>query len=323
MTAEHTADIAVLMPKITDPECFSVRYAGLDTELRELGVTHFFAETHDSFMPLEDSFQSPYDINRDAIARTIAAPLVRDLTMSLDVKPVYKASNIRTVHDPVTSRYIADKRNLVDALPTQHPATLTISETGVEMAFDMIPGNKIIIKPTIGHRSKDVQVINKVAGVTLGKGTYLAQEYLDTTVGMPEYDIEGIHNLRVLSIGNKAVAAIARLGGTSGEILQSDVYGNFVHPDDFTPTIHGIVESVHEVMYWQPGRGNNVLAIDVMRGRGSDGEIRDALCEVNRRPQRISSWDLLDTANRSPSAIIEVAQRWDQAEAEMLAGLVR
>jgi hypothetical protein len=59
-----------------------------------------------------------------------------------------------------------------------------------------------------------------------------------------------------------------------------------------------------------------------MRGIDASGERRDVLCEVNRRPLRISPWDLRDENNLEPAAITEMARRWDKAEAAMLADLV-
>lgn len=322
MTSELQADIAILMPKTTDNERFSVRYAGLVGELSKLAVQSCFVESHSSFDADTHDFADPYDINRNNLAPVVKTSLVRDLTMSIDDKPLYEDPTIRTVHDPRTNRFIANKLNVFRALQDFHPATLAIQHTDLDLAFDLIPGNKIVVKPTTGMQSKGVHVLNKTSGVDLEQGTYLAQEFIDTRGGMPEHDIAGVHNLRIISIGNKAVAGIARLGGSASDMLRDDYYGGFVHPDDFSPEVQQIVYGVHNMLATKPGEGNNVIAIDVMRGTDASGETRDVLCEVNRRPLRISPWDLRDPHNLDPVAIHEVSKRWDKAEAEMLAGLV-
>jgi glutathione synthase/RimK-type ligase-like ATP-grasp enzyme len=248
--------------------------------------------------------------------------IVRDLTMSLDDKPLYADKCIKTVHDPATNRFIADKSNMFKALPQLHPSTLLIKETDVEMALDLIPGRKIVLKPVTGMQSDGVQVVSKLSDIQLKPGSYLAQEYIDTRGGMPEFGIQGMHNLRVISVGAKAVGAVARLGGSEGDILKDDYYGDFVDPDDLTSEQQHIVHNVHSVLSSKPGRGNNVIAIDIMRGIDASGERRDVLCEVNRRPLRISPWDLRDENNLEPAAITEMTRRWDKAEAAMLADLV-
>lgn len=322
MTSEIQADIAVLMPKMTNEERFRIRYAGLANELSTLAVNSCFVESHTSFLPEEHSFTAPFDATKTVIGDKVQPTVVRDLTMSLDAKPLYGDDTLNTVHHPATNRFIADKSNIFRALPHLHPATLLIKETDVEMALDLIPGNRIVVKPITGMQSQGVQIVNKVSSVALPEGSYLAQEYIDTRGGMPEYGIHGMHNLRIVSIGGKAVGAIARLGGSESHILKDDYYGDFVHPNELSSGAQNIVHAVHSVLSTKPGNGNNVIAIDIMRGINAAGEQRDVLCEVNRRPVRISPWDLRDTNNLEPAALIEMGRRWDKAEAAMLAGLV-
>lgn len=322
MTSELQADVAVLMPKMSDDERFRVRYAGLAQELAAQAVTACFVESHTSFLPNEHGFAEPFDAAKSLLGDKVKPGIVRDLTMSLDDKPLYADKSIRTVHDPVTNRFIADKSNMFKALPQLHPSTLLIKETDVEMALDLIPGRKIVLKPVTGMQSDGVQVVSKLSDIQLKPGSYLAQEYIDTRGGMTEFGIQGMHNLRVISIGGKAIGAIARLGGSESDILKDDYYGDFVGPDDLTSAQQQIVHNVHSVLSTKPGHGNNVIAIDIMRGVNAVGEQRDVLCEVNRRPLRISPWDLRDTNNIEPAAITEMARRWDKAEAVMLADLV-
>jgi hypothetical protein len=75
---------------------------------------------------------------------------------------------------------------------------------------------------------------------------------------------------------------------------------------------------VHEVLVSKPEEGHAVIAIDTMRGLNAEGELVDVLCEVNRRPQRISRYDLRSTKNTDPQGIAWLASEWDKHEAEML-----
>jgi len=322
----YEAPVAVLMP-LVEPENyprFTGRYQGLSDELAARSIGMFFAESHKSYDADKHTFRNVFDIRRQFIAEEASASLIRDLTMALDAKPLYQdAGAHQIVHHPDTNRFIANKAAMWAAAPEIHPITVTGEADDILDMAGEVPGNKVIIKPVTGMLSKNVQVVPKidVSRLTLEPGTYLLQEFLDTSRGIARLNIEGVHNLRILSIGSVAIGAISRVGGSDANILKSDVYGGFVGPDDLPDTMHVIVDKVHEVLRAQPGKGDNVVAIDVMRGIGADGEEKDVLCEVNRRPLRISQWDLRDKNNLDPDAIRTIATKWDWAEAEMLARL--
>lgn len=319
------APVAILMPKVEDHERTRIRYGGLIDELGARGIDYFFASTHASYDAEEHRFIDPRDINRNQRADlTGEASIVRDLTMTLEDQPLFSDDEgPLSVHDPELNRFIARKDNLVISAPEIHPVTHVVDALDIDEAIASVDGKKIVVKPVTGHLSKGVFAGEKgaVAGQEFAKGTYLVQEFIDTSRGIPELGIEGVHNLRVLSVDSEPIGAIARVGGRSAEMLTGDIYGNVFEYDRLRPGVQRIVGTIHDIMNAQPGLGRNVIAIDIMRGMNANGEMIDVLCEVNRRPQRISSYDLRDPRNLDPEGIKWLSKKWDEEEAEMLSKL--
>lgn len=320
------APLAILMPKITDYERRKVRYGGLVTELDTRGVDYFFVESHSSYDPITSTFSNPVDIDRNPrLDISGAASVVRDFTMELHEKgsTFFGDESPLVAHHPELDRFIAGKDGFVLAAPELHPGTIICEHDAIVDAILATKGKKVVVKPIMGHRSKGVIAGTKevVAKHAFEPGTYLVQEFIDTSNGMPEHNIVGVHNLRILSINNKAVGAIARVGGTAEDILAADVYGPVVELDQLGDDVQRIVDRVHEILGDLPGEGKNVIAIDIMRGVCADGETRDLLCEVNRRPQRISMYDALDDRNLDIPGIERLSKQWDIHEADMLTDL--
>lgn len=316
------APVAILMPKVDDHERTRIRYGGLVHELGAVGVDYFFTSTHASYNSETHRFDDPRDINRQPRTDLSGeASVVRDLTMSLVEQPLYVDSEGPVVaHNPMLNHFIARKDNLVFAAPEIHPVTHVVDAVDIDEAVASIAGKKVVVKPVTGQRSQGVIVGDKalVTDQRFADGAYLVQEFIDTSGGIPELGIEGVHNLRVVSVDSEPIGAIARVGGSSSEMLSGDIYGNALDFDRLGPDVQRIVGTVHDIMLAQPGLGKNVIAIDVMRGLNASGEMVDVLCEVNRRPQRISSYDLRDTRNLDPEGIKWLSKQWDKHEAEML-----
>src|SRR5206468_3512300 len=89
----------------------------------------------------------------------------------------------------------------------------------------------------------------------------------------------------IFGVGRNAVPGL-------DHISPDDTYSKFHDGDNLPDSIQGLLEEVHEAMSRLPDGKNTVVAIDVMRGKGADGETRDYLCEINRRPLRISRYHL-------------------------------
>jgi glutathione synthase/RimK-type ligase-like ATP-grasp enzyme len=320
--AAFEADVAILMPKISDTERFSIRYAGLSAELGMLGISHFFADGHVSYDVELNEFGQVFDVTRQRFDESGAAPVVRDLTMPKRDMPLYH-SGARLVHDPRTNSFLADKSNLYLAAPGIHPTTALVTHNTVSDGLDVVPGERVLVKPVSGMLSQGVQVLPKLeaAKLELPDGRYMLQEFIDTSGGVPQLGIEGVHNVRGITIGGLIIGGIARVQTDGGNILRDDIYGRYVGPDELPESMQAIASTVHGVMAELPGNNKNVLAIDFMRGVNAAGELVDVLCETNRRPMRISAYNL-NKGNLDDDGIRILASQWDKAEAEMLAEMV-
>lgn len=319
------APVAILMPKVENYERTQIRYGGLVHELGIRGVDCFFAEQHTSYNSDTHHFNNPRDLSWVPRADiTGEASVVRDLTMTLDDQPLFSDSvGPIVVHAPELNRYIAHKDNLVYDAPEIHPLTQVVDQDDIDEAVANLPGSKAVVKPIVGMRSQGVVAGDKASVVQheFADGRYLVQEFIDTSHGIPEYGINGVHNLRVLSIDRETIGAIGREGGQSTEMLSGDMYGNIIEPDRLSPDVQRIVGTVHDVLARQAGDGHNVIAIDIMHGLNASGEMVDILCEINRRPQRISRYDLRDQRNLDMEGIKWLGSQWDKHEAEMLTKL--
>lgn len=313
--------IAILMPKITDNERFTVRYSGLASEIGKHGVTAAFAQSHTSYNPDAHGFDemhdvdlnplTPYDLGRAAV--------VRDLTMpKTDSQPIYLDLFSPTlVHDPVFNSYLRNKANLYYDLPGLHPSTIIASHDELDEAVATIQGKKVVVKPITGMASQGVFIGDKDDVGVRPEGIYMVQEFIDTHRGVSELDIDGVHNVRIVSIDSQIVGAVGRVNTAEAVMLQDDIYDKVYRPDELPESFLAISDAVHKTLKQLPGQGRNIIAIDVMRGIDSEGEQVDVLCEVNRRPMRISDYDLL-SPQKDPVGIAWISRQWDAHEATML-----
>lgn len=323
--AIHEADVAILMPALSGGyEKFGVRYAGLAGELALHDVDTVFVESHTSYDPDTLSFANPFTVTHEILADAAKAPVVRDLTMPPGDRPLYDPANgIRLVHHPDTNNFLASKASVFKALPDAHPKTALVTAATIGNYLSEIPGERVVVKPVRGMASQGVEIVTKQEAerLKLADGDFILQEFIDTSGGIPSLGVEGVHNIRVLSIANLAIGSIARVGGDGKDMLRHDVWGAFIGNDDLPESMHGIVNQVHEVMATLPGDGQNVIAVDLMRGINAAGEQVDLLGEVNRRPMRVSQWDIVQGTFKDERAVRELASLWDKSEAAMLAAV--
>ncbi|MDL2362967.1 MAG: hypothetical protein QFB86_01130 [Patescibacteria group bacterium] len=329
-TAQY--DIAILLPQINPDnyERSKVRYQGLSDEIHTLGFTACFAHSQVSYDADTSTFEAVTDAEHSQLAAHAAVKVVRDLTMpkNPDLADLYNDVNRPAlVHAPALNDFLRNKADVFALAPEIHPITVVVSHEDVAEAVAATPGSRVIVKPVTGMAGKGVELREKHSQCSEPQpGGYLVQEYVDSSEGMPEFGVTGTHNIRIISIGSKAIGAIARINPEQNDMLKNDVYGAYIDPDTLPNTMKSIVDRVHEVLSKLAGSGSNVIAIDVMRGRDSSGKVVDKLCEVNRRPQRISLWDAMGKEakrNTDLPGIRKLAKQWDIAEAELLVSRVR
>lgn len=313
--------IAVLTPKITDNERFTIRYGGLTKEIGKRGASLAFAQTHASYDPESHNFNALHDINLNplTVAELGRIAVVRDLTMpKADCQPIYvDLFSPDLVHDPGFNAYLRNKVNIYRDLPDLHPSTIIASHQELKEAVAAIKGQKVVVKPVTGMASQGVFIGSKEEAISRPEGLYMVQEFIDTQHGVSELDIDGVHNVRIISIDSRIVGAVGRVNTGEAVMLQDDIYDKVYRPDELPESFLAISEAVHKTLKRLPGKGRNVIAIDVMRGADTSGEEIDVLCEVNRRPLRISDYDLL-SPQRDPVGLAWISRQWDTHEAIML-----
>jgi|GEM_PF-3263194 len=340
------APVGVLAPPVTEEHYlrFGIRYAGLVASLDDYGITPFFTHSHTSYDPELDQFTGIYDVDHQPLVdeasgeayEAASTGVLRDLTMAPATKPLYDGtSRSRLVHAPEANQTIRDKGKVYTALRELHPVTLLLESTSIAEALDaevLAHSPLLVIKPTIGSVSNGIHIGTREELATLQlppEARYMAQEFIKTSDGIPNI-VEGMHNMRGISIGGKLIGAIARMAGTSHQhmLKDDDFYGHFAEIDTLPEDMQRILRAAQAWTKTLPGDGNNVLAIDCMYGTNQRGERRSYLGEINYRPLRISGWN---THEMNPKrveggyagGIQEIAKRWDRAEAAMLAGLAR
>lgn len=318
--------VAILMPEIKDWERFSIRYQGLAQSLGLLGLTAAFARSHDSYKPDKHTFDKFFSTNREDILGVNPEDIrvIRDLTMAIDEKPLYADSvRSRLVHEPEFNRFLSRKDLVYEVLPEIHPLTFIAEPAEIEEAAAAIPGYRVILKPAKGSGGKGVRLVRKKdIGTVEVDDVQLVQEFIDTSAGDPNLDIEGTHNLRLVSVDSEVIGAVARVGGKRKSILLADGHGQVFEPEDVPDDVQAMASTIHGKFSTMPGEGKNVIAIDVMYGKSKTREPEYVVCEINRRPVRISPWDLRRSDTQDPKGMLWLAREWDTYEADMLAALV-
>lgn len=145
-------------------------------------------------------------------------------------------------------------------------------------------------------------------------GADMIQANIDASAGIPELGVKGAHYIRAISVGGKVLGSIARSGNS---------YGAYIGNDNLPDGMHKIVAAAHTVLANQPGEGKNVVAIDMVRGINASGDQVDVLKAVQRKPFRISKYDLRSDEHLDKPGLLHLANLWDVAEAAMLAQQVR
>lgn len=333
-------DTVILMPPHSPEHYarFTSRYMGLSSELDKLSVSHGFAFSHNSFTGT--GFSDIWSVIMDEKADSGTTNLVRDLTMSLKEEPLYtlaESNDIKLIHTPALNRTIADKGETYDLMTEIFPETVVMRNVAdLNMALDRLPGQNIVLKPATGQRSKGVQIVAKkeAAKIILPQGTWLAQEFIDTSVGIPCLEVgKGVHNLRTIVIGGQIIGAVVRHAAQNETILKRDTYGKAFDGDLLPESLHRMVKiGISSLVSKYPEALATVLAFDFAFGARTDGSRGFTTIEVNRRPLRIGeeTTHRIDKETGQPvcpswaaRGVTELGRKWDSAEARLLAANVR
>ncbi len=339
MSRPYAPDVLILAPNIINPEQFDLRYADLTGELTQThGLQVGIVESHSSYEVATDTVQAAavaiYGLDRLLHRQTYGempvAGVVRDLTMPTeDRQAIHDSPSIRTFVNPLALNTLVRRKDQMWALaPELQPATVVVSDTTeLSDVLDDAPWQRLVVKPATGAAGSGViagtksAIREQLAATPYAAGKpLLVQEYIDTSRGIPELDIDGMHNIRLVMVGGKVVLNCVREKGDKPDILYNDVYGRFGL--ELPAGMQQLAEDTMAALTMAvPDAADSVIAIDLMRGIDQQGQLRDVVCEVNRRPLRISRHHLLQP-QMDPTGLAQAALAWDRAEAQLLASKV-
>ncbi len=325
--------MAFLLGAKTNWSQVAVRYGGLVQQLAEREVSLAFAESHASYLG-EGVFSEPR-FAKDArlggmtlglSASTVEVDVVRDLTIPSKSYKLYEEDDgPALVHNPSLNAILSSKGKVYQAMHELQPFSIPfVTAADVEHALSEMPGDNVVVKPDNGMASQGVlvgskrEVMERFAQLGDPDKIYIVQEAIDMSRGIPEVSVDGVHNIRFIVIGGRAIFGFARTTPDNDLTLAGDSFSgrDFRHFSDYPDGVVETLQTARKHFLSLPGSLDSVVAIDLIRGTDSTGEQRDYLLEINRRPLRNSPVHGPDASNLWASA------QWDEHEADMLAGVV-
>lgn len=120
----------------------------------------------------------------------------------------------RIISHPQLEKIDDDKWLMYTLLKEYMPLTLPITQATWREVFAHLPGEKVVLKPVTGSSGEGVVITTKDAftdaDYPAGDRPYLAQEFIDTSKGIPGI-APGIHDLRLIFFNNQLKQSFIRL----------------------------------------------------------------------------------------------------------------
>ncbi len=176
------------------------------------------------------------------------------------------------LNDPEVAELCQDKLETYEKFPEYLPETRKASKENIE---EMLKTNdKVVLKPRYGSSGEGIKIVEEVPD-TLSKDM-LVQEFIESD-DLPEYGIEGPHDLRVLVVNGEPIGSYFRVpdeGLLSNVALGgSKIYVELDRLDD------EIFEIVNEVGRKLDSYNPSIYTVDFMYSGG-----RPWIVELNSQP---------------------------------------
>lgn len=164
------------------------------------------------------------------------------------------------------------------------------SEVETEIVDRYLESGKAVLKPRYDFGGKGVKVIESADELEMS-GDLLVQRFIDSSQGIEELGIEGVHDLRVILIDGEPVTAYVRTP-ESGFISNVSQGGKMTHIEleDLPEEVFEVVDDVDREM---EKYGDRMYSIDFI----FDPEQRPWILELNSKPginfyedENIASW---------------------------------
>lgn len=198
---------------------------------RTLGVGAYVATGAENYTG-EGVFKTAYTTDHDCppeefeVAHDIKADVVYNRARFFEVDPNQLTQNppeiIRLARSKLATYERFGDTYLSKSIPCENPAELT-------EALKALPGDRVVVKEPIGDGGSGVYIGTREEVLSKLPGNYpmLAQEFMDTSVGIPGI-VKGIHDLRIEIAGGCIIGASFRQPGVKGEYRSNTALGGSI-----------------------------------------------------------------------------------------------
>lgn len=134
---------------------------------------------------------------------------------------------VKTINSPEFKSWCGDKWNQYQLLGEFMSKTFLISnEDELADGLKQITTDKAVLKPNHGQKGEDVTVFEKINPPKLSEEIlktkkYLLQEFADTNINIDEL-VSGVHDIKLITIGDKIFANLRTPENNIGEICTYD-----------------------------------------------------------------------------------------------------
>lgn len=224
------------------------------------------------------------------------------------LRHILKKYHVRIVNDLQMSDCLTDKVLTYKMLSEFIPPTLDSNDPDVAIRLQEMPIHpdlsleKLFLKPRFGERGKGIEIIDfseLVSASVLKKRQYIVQPLLESDAGIPELNIPGRHDLRLLLYNGEIIQFFARLPALHSYVSNKSHGGKLFYYD-----LHQLPEKFQALALRVDTRlqhyGPRFYSIDV--GVGRSGKLW--IYELNTMPGIV--WEEGDVNDQTKN--IEVHQ---------------
>lgn len=185
------------------------------------------------------------------------------------------------LNDPYLEHICSDKLVMYEAFQSLMPRTVPYVPGRLDLAKDVLHTDMIVLKPCGGSAGRGIVIVDRDHEVSDQIGLvepYLAQEFIDTTKGIPGV-VEGTHDLRIIMVNGEARLAFTRVP-KKGSLLANVAKGGSLVPVDIETLPNSVLVAAEEIdqkfLHCTP----RFYSADFMYEDG----VRPYLVELNSRP---------------------------------------
>lgn len=212
------------------------------------------------------------------------------------------AGTFPILNDPEFT-YLANDKYEVSRMFPDHikQSTKVRNEEELREVIEEIPGDMIVVKPTVGSGGKGVEILPEEEAKKLPvENPTIVQEFIDGSEGIPGI-VDGLHDLRLVFVNDKLVYSYVRQP-KEGSYLANLAQGGsmfIVDPEELPDSLSPAVREVQGAFKKYPRK---IYSIDFM----FDENRRPWIIELNTMPGIYFSTDQAEEMNSFYEAIISV-----------------